>query len=377
LRRLGSLTAYCGPTHSGKTKKLEAEAERADRQHRRVQRFSGAAGAAEIGNAIDPATELVTIDDAQRFGDGLIDLAGRLATEDRIDVVVAGWELDATATPAGPMPVLLCTADLVLKLDDGVCAERGCRNPASRTQRFVSQKGDQFLPVCRRHHAPEGRPYVVQEHWFEEPTGSLEVIAGCMFSGKTQELIRRLDQERYAGASIQAFKPALDDRYALEAVASHRDTRFPALAVPDASGIRDQLRDDTRVVGMDEVQFFASDLMPLAQELADEGRHVILAGLELDFLGRPFGPMPQLMAVADRLTKLQASCQYPGCGSRQATRTQRLHDGKPAGPDDPLIVVGGASTYEARCRHHHEVSPLAAAEAGSDLEAAEALLGQD
>jgi thymidine kinase len=103
---------------------------------------------------------------------------------------------------------------------------------------------------------------------------------------------------------------------------------------------------------------------------------VILAGLDLDFLARPFGPMPQLMAVADRLTKLQASCQFPGCGSRQATRTQRLHDGQPAAPDDPLIVVAGASAYEARCRHHHEV-PQAAGSARSDLEPAEALLGQD
>jgi len=235
---------------------------------------------------------------------------------------------------------------------------------------------DRFLPVCRRHHTPEPRPLAFQETWFEEPSGTLEVIAGCMFSGKTQELIRRLDQERFAGASIQAFKPALDDRYALEAVASHRDIRFPALALPDAAQVRVQLREDTRVVGMDEVQFFGDDIVDLAQELASQGRHVILAGLELDFLGRPFGPMPQLMAVADRLTKLQASCQYPGCGSRQATRTQRLVDGQPAGPDDPLIVVGGASTYEARCRHHHEV-PAPSSRKSSDLEPAEAPLSQD
>jgi len=334
------------------------------------------ANVAAMEQAIDPATELVTIDEAQRFGDELIGFVDRLATRDRVDVVVAGWELDATGTPVGPMPVMLCAADLAVKLDDGVCAQRGCRNPASRTQRFHAAEGDRFLPVCRRHHAPEPRPLVFQETWFEEPSGTLEVIAGCMFSGKTQELIRRLDQERFAGARIQAFKPALDDRYALEAVASHRDIRFPALAVPDAAHIRAQLQEDTRVVGMDEVQFFSSDVVELAEELAAEGRHVILAGLELDFLGRPFGPMPQLMALADRLTKLQASCQYPGCGSRQATRTQRLVDGQPAGPDDPLIVVGGASAYEARCRHHHEV-PQAGSATGSDLEPAEALLGQD
>ena len=176
-----------------------------------------------------------------------------------------------------------------------------------------------------------------------------------MFSGKTQELIRRLDQARYAGYAIQAFKPALDDRYAIEAVASHRQLRFPAIAVPDVDAIRRQLHDDTRVVAIDEAQFFGSDLVGLVDELANRGRHVIVAGLELDFLARPFGPMPLLAAYADRLTKLQASCQYPGCGSRQATRTQRLVDGRPAPADAPLVVVGGAATYEARCRHHHRI----------------------
>jgi thymidine kinase len=176
-----------------------------------------------------------------------------------------------------------------------------------------------------------------------------------MFSGKTQELIRRLDQARYAGSSIQAFKPAIDDRYAIEAVASHREIRFPAIAVPDAAALRDQLRDDTRVIGIDEAQFFGPEIVSLAETLANRGRHVIVAGLDLDFLGRPFGPMPLLTAHADRLTKLQASCQYPGCGSRQATRTQRLEDGMPASADSPLVVIGGAATYQARCRHHHRI----------------------
>jgi thymidine kinase len=270
--------------------------------------------------------------------------------------VVAGWELDYRGRPHGPLPDLLCAADVAIKLDDGVCASPGCRIPASRTQRFIPAEGiERFVPVCRRHHDREGRTAAFQEGWFEEVAGSLEVIAGCMFSGKTQELIRRLDQERYAGAPIQAFKPALDDRYAIEAVASHRDLRFPAIAVPDVEALRAQLRDDTRVVGIDEAQFIEASIVPLSEELADRGLHVIVAGLELDFLGRPFGPMPLLMAHADRLTKLQASCQYPGCGSRQATRTQRLHDGRPASPDDPLVVIGGAASYQARCRHHHEV----------------------
>jgi len=198
-----------------------------------------------------------------------------------------------------------------------------------------------------------------QEIWFDEPSGSLDLISGCMFSGKTQELIRRLDQARYAGFTVQAFKPALDDRYAIEAVASHREIRFPAIAVPDVAALRAQVRDNTRVIGIDEVQFFEPDIVALAEELANRGRHVIIAGLDLDFLSRPFGPMPLLAAYADRLTKLQASCQYPGCGSRQATRTQRLVDGVPASADDPLVVIGGAATYEARCRHHHRLGVTA------------------
>jgi thymidine kinase len=358
-RRLGSITAYCGPTHSGKTKKLEADVERAERQGRAVERVAAETPLDAQFERLDPRTELVAIDDGQRFDPGLVPAANRLATLHRVDVVVAGWELDYTGEPQGPMPDLMCTADIALKLDDGVCAQPGCRNPASRTQRFSAANGERerFLPVCRRHHTPESRPYTFQEHWFDEPAGSLEVIAGCMFSGKTQELIRRLDQERYAGAAIQAFKPALDDRYALEAVASHRDIRFPAIAVPSVQDLRNQLRQGTHVIGIDEAQFFEGEIVDLLEELAGAGKHLVVAGLELDFLARPFGPMPELMARADRLTKLQASCQYPGCGSRQATRTQRLVDGRPAPADSPLVVIGGSATYQARCRHHHEAGP--------------------
>ena len=356
-RRLGSLTVYSGPTHSGKTKKLEAEAERALRQGRRMQKLAAASDANDLVNQLDPLTELVTVDEAQHYDDRLLDVLNDLATSHRVDVVAAGWELDYTGRAAGPMPELLCTADFALKLDDGVCAQPGCRNLASRTQRFHAMNGtpERFLPVCRRHHTAEPRGLTFQEIWFDEPSGSLDLISGCMFSGKTQELIRRLDQARYAGTAIQAFKPALDDRYAIEAVASHREIRFPAIAVPDTSSLRDQLLDDTRVIGIDEAQFFGPEIVTLAEELANRGRHVIIAGLDLDFLARPFGPMPLLAAHADRLTKLQASCQYPGCGSRQATRTQRLVDGMPAPADSPLVVIGGAATYQARCRHHHRI----------------------
>ncbi len=360
-RRLGSLTVFSGPTHSGKTKKLEAEAERAQRQGRRTQRLTGPADANQLLDQLDPAGELVTVDNAQQFDDRLVDVLNDLATIHRVDVVVAGWELDYAGQPAGPMPELMCAADFALKLDDGVCAQPGCRNLASRTQRFNAVNGgaERFLPVCRRHHTAQPRALSFQEVWFDEPSGGLDVISGCMFSGKTQELIRRLDQAHYAGSSIQAFKPALDDRYALEAVASHREIRFPAIAVPDVAALRAQLRDDTRVIGIDEAQFFGPEIVSLAEELADRGIHVIVAGLDLDFLARPFGPMPLLAAYADRLTKLQASCQYPGCGSRQASRTQRLVDGAPASADTPLIVVGGAATYQARCRHHHRIGVVA------------------
>ncbi len=373
-RRLGSLTVYCGPTHSGKTKKLEAEAERAQRQGRRMQRLT--ADANQLLDQLEPATELVTVDDAQQYDDRLVEVLNDLATIHRVDVVVAGWELDYTGLPAGPMPELMCAADFALKLDDGVCAQPGCRNLASRTQRFFAVNGtpERFLPVCRRHHSTEPRTQAFQEVWFDEPSGSLDLISGCMFSGKTQELIRRLDQARYAGSTIQAFKPALDDRYAIAAVASHREIRFPAIAVPDVTALAAQLRDETRVIGIDEAQFFGPEVVRLADELANRGRHVIVAGLDLDFLARPFGPMPLLGAHADRLIKLQASCQYPGCGSRQASRTQRLVDGVPASADEPLVVIGGAATYQARCRHHHRIGvtrpesePVSVAEESRDL----------
>src|SRR5256712_4571851 len=253
-RRLGSLTVYSGPTHSGKTKKLEAEAERAQRQGRRMQRLAHPADANQLLDQLDAATELVTVDDAQLYDERLVEVLNDLATIHRVDVVVAGWELDYTGRPAGPMPQLMCAADFALKLDDGVCAQPGCRNLASRTQRFHAVNGtpERFLPVCRRHHTAEPRAVSFQEVWFDEPSGSLDLISGCMFSGKTQELIRRLAQARYAGFTGQAFKPALADRYAIEAAPSPPDIRLPAIAVPDVAALRDQLRDDTRVVGIDE-----------------------------------------------------------------------------------------------------------------------------
>src|ERR1700694_580990 len=147
-RRLGSLTVFSGPTHSGKTKKLEAEAERAQRQGRRNQRLAGPADANQLLNQLDPTAELVTVDGAQLYDDRLVNVLNDLATIHRVDVVVAGWELDFTGQPSGPLPELMCSADFALKLDDGVCAQPGCRNLASR-----SASGRSAAAITRRKHA--------------------------------------------------------------------------------------------------------------------------------------------------------------------------------------------------------------------------------
>ena len=183
-------------------------------------------------------------------------------------------------------------------------------------------------------------------------TGSIEVITGSMFCGKTDELIRRLRRATIARQQVQVFKPAIDNRYALEKVTSHAGTEYAARPVPNAGAIPDHLDPATTVVGIDEVQFFDEAIITLSQQLADRGVRVIIAGLDTDFRGEPFGPMPVLMAKADVVDKLHAICMV--CGSL-ACRTQRLVDGKPARYDDPVVIVGAAEMYEARCRAHHEV----------------------
>ncbi len=373
MRAGGSLTAVCGPTRSGKTKKLDGEAERAARQGRNVQRFgfrglASAYGKQEVAaakailEAVRPATEVVTIDDAQLFDDAIVPVCAALADERQLDVVVGGWELDYRGQPVGPMAALLCVADEVVKLDDATCTEAHCRNLASRTQRYrragLAAGGPAwlYLPVCRRHHQPDDRLLDREAVGLDAPAGGvLEVICGCMFSGKTLELIRRLDQEIYGRAQVQVFKPLLDNRYAQDEVSTHRQYRLKAQAVSAVPELRAALRPETEVIGIDEVQFFGDDVAPLANELADAGRRVLLAGLNLDFRGQAFGAMPMLLAQADRVHKLHASCQFPGCRSRRATRTQRLVSGAPARYDDPLILIGGASEYQARCRMHHEL----------------------
>jgi len=182
--------------------------------------------------------------------------------------------------------------------------------------------------------------------------GSIEVVCGSMFSGKTDELIRRLVRATIAKQKVQVFKPAIDVRYAVEKVTSHAGADFDAIPIQNAQDIFARMDSDTTVVGIDEAQFFDPEVVDVSRTLAERGIRVILAGLDMDFRGEPFGPMPRLMAVAERVDKLHAICMV--CGD-EASRTQRLVNGKPARYDDPVVIVGASELYEARCRVHHEV----------------------
>jgi thymidine kinase len=182
--------------------------------------------------------------------------------------------------------------------------------------------------------------------------GSIEVVCGSMFSGKTDELIRRLIRATIAKQKVQVFKPAIDIRYAVEKVTSHAGSNFDAIPVENAADIRNKLDKDTTVVGIDEAQFFDAEIVQIADELASNGIRVLVAGLDTDFRGEPFGSMPLLMSRAEHVDKLHAICMV--CGD-EASRTQRLVNGKPARFDDPVVIVGASELYEARCRRHHEV----------------------
>jgi thymidine kinase len=181
-----------------------------------------------------------------------------------------------------------------------------------------------------------------------------------MFSGKTEELIRRLRRAVIAKQKVQVFKPLIDTRYHEGQVTSHNGMGFDARPVDSAGGILEDLAPDTTVVAIDEVQFFDSAVIGICDLLAEQGKRVICAGLDTDFRGVPFGPMPDLMARAELVDKLHAICVV--CGE-EASRTQRLIDGQPARFDDPVVLVGAAEVYEARCRQCHEVG---APDAGDD-----------
>jgi thymidine kinase len=183
-------------------------------------------------------------------------------------------------------------------------------------------------------------------------TGSVEVITGSMFSGKTDELIRRLRRARIARQHIQVFKPSIDVRYEKGKVTSHAGTEFEATPVESAGEVPALIEKGTTVVALDEAQFFDPAIVTVVQQLADRGLRVIVAGLDTDFRGEPFGAMPVLIAQAEQVDKLHAICMV--CGEA-ATRTQRLINGRPAHYHDPVVVVGASELYEARCRRHHDV----------------------
>ncbi len=182
--------------------------------------------------------------------------------------------------------------------------------------------------------------------------GYIEVVIGPMYSGKSEELIRRLKRAKIAKQNVVVFKPIIDDRYSKEDVVSHSGYTINAIPIKDSSDIYDYIDDKTQVVGIDEVQFFDEKIVDIAIELADKGVRVIAAGLDMDFKGEPFGPTPRLLAVAEFVDKIQAICSV--CG-QPATRSQRLIDGEPAKYDAPIIQVGAVESYEARCRKCHVV----------------------
>lgn len=190
--------------------------------------------------------------------------------------------------------------------------------------------------------------------------GWIEVICGSMFSGKTEELIRRLKRARIAQQRVEAFKPAIDDRYSEDEVVSHDENAFATIPVHTASQIVERV-DGADVVGIDEAQFFDNDLLDVCQELAGKGIRVIVAGLDQDYRARPFEPLPQLMAVAEYVTKLHAICVV--CGS-PANHSQRIV------ADDERVLVGAQEAYEPRCRRCFEPDPVPPAEASEEHHAA-------
>lgn len=174
-------------------------------------------------------------------------------------------------------------------------------------------------------------------------TGHIEVICGSMFSGKTEELIRRIRRAEIAKQRVKVFKPKIDTRYSEFSIVSHSEQSFPSEVIENASDILDKSF-DVEVIGIDEAQFFDKNLPEICQILADSGKRVIVAGLDQDYKAKPFEPMPQLLAIAEYITKTLAVCVV--CGA-PANRTQRISDIK------DRVLVGGGQHYEARCRLHH------------------------
>ena len=184
--------------------------------------------------------------------------------------------------------------------------------------------------------------------------GWLEVICGCMFAGKTEELIRRINVLSFAKKNIIVFKPKVDNRYSETEIVSHAGTKVQCIVVENSKDILRYIKPDTDVVAIDEVQFFDRDIVDVCEYLADRGLRVMVAGLDKDFRGEPFGVLPELLTRAEFVTKLTAVCAK--CGA-PATRTQRLVDGKPASFEDPIVLVGAVDHYEPRYIPKKEMFP--------------------
>lgn len=189
-------------------------------------------------------------------------------------------------------------------------------------------------------------------NYSNENSGYIEVICGPMFAGKTEELIRRITRMEYAKRKFIVFKPRIDNRYSETEISSHNLRKIKAINIDSPSDIYNYLDDSYQSVVIDEVQFFDERMLEIVADLASKGLRVICAGLDMDFKGKPFGIMPELLAIAEKVTKLSAICVCCGC---DATRTQRLIDGHEAYDDDPIVLVGAKESYEARCRKCHKV----------------------
>lgn len=192
-------------------------------------------------------------------------------------------------------------------------------------------------------------------------TERLHVVFGPMFAGKTEELIRLVRRFEIAQEKVQVFKPIIDVRWGkVNHIASHNGNEHPGIPIEKSREILNFLEKDTKVVAIDEVQFFDKEIVAVVRRLLDDDIKVLITGLPLDFRGEPFGEMPTLMAMADEMTQLTAICTYRSpngsrCGCMTATRTQRLISGEPANYNDPIIKIGAEESYEARCPDHHLV----------------------
>lgn len=183
--------------------------------------------------------------------------------------------------------------------------------------------------------------------------GWIECICGSMFSGKSEELLRRIKRGVIAKQKVLLFKPSIDNRYDENRVSTHNGNSYDSISIEKSSDILNFVKDTKYdIIGIDEIQFFDNDIVKIINKLADDGIRVMVAGLDMDFKAEPFHPMPEIMAISEMVTKLHAVCNK--CG-KEASRSQRLINGKPAKYDDPVVVIGASESYEARCRHCHEI----------------------